>query len=59
MTIEGETTSENPFPTKVNVIDQQNKSQTIFVIKEQLSNKDEVPLTLFQKEALLPVKEQK
>lgn len=59
MTIEGKTTPENPFPSKVDVIDQQNMSHTIFQIKNYDTETDEIPLTLFQKESLVPKMEKK
>ena len=59
MTLTGEATQENPFPAKVDVIDPQRKSHTVFLIKNRSSEISEIPLSLFQKESLAKTKEQK
>ena len=57
MTLTGEASQGNPFPTKVDVVDQQHKSHTTFMIKNRSSEISEIPLSLFQKESLIKTKE--
>lgn len=58
MTIIEKTQALAPFPSKVEVIDRQNHSHTTFQIKNQSLEAVEIPLTLFEKEALIPKKEE-